>query len=63
MCTIHFFEFLFSLFPGVADYCTIYPHNLYFKIPFVSYFSFFLFFLLIYLFILTNSLTGPEKMK
>ena len=62
MCTLYFFEFLFSLFLGVADYCTIYPHNLYFKIPFANYFSFF-FFLSIYLFILTNSLTGPEKMK
>ena len=62
MCTIYFFEFLFSLFPGVADYCTIYPHNLYFKIPFAPFFSFF-FFLSIYPFILTNSLTGPEKMK
>ena len=41
MCTLYFFEFLFSLFLGVADYCTIYPHNLYFKIPFANYFSFF----------------------
>ena len=44
MCTVYFFEFLFSLFPGVADYFTIYPHNLYFKIPFANYFSFFFFF-------------------
>ena len=40
MCTIYFFEFLFSFFPGVADYCTIYLHNLYFKISFANSFSF-----------------------
>ena len=53
MCTLYFFEFLFSLFLGVADYCTIYPHNLYFKIPVCELFFFlFFFFQFIYSFLL-----------
>ena len=43
MCTLYFFEFLFSLFLRVADYCTIYPHIYTLKFPFANYFSFFFF--------------------